>query len=145
MNAICFRRLLFVLKIIWDYPLLISRFVGGHPLRDDALICKRVLRKEYDIKTKLDVCPGLLYDFQAFFLTLKSADKFCRDNINSMGYVRSGTLPPWSRNIAGIAFRLVLQAVPIYKFLSYQDSFWDERQRWRKSIPVTRFVIQKCR
>jgi hypothetical protein len=46
-----------------------------------------VLRKEYGIKTKLDIYPGLPYGFDTSFPMLKSADKFRGDIVEDMGWL----------------------------------------------------------
>jgi acetyl esterase/lipase len=74
-----------------DLPPAYFQVCGWDPLRDDALIYERVLREEYDIKTKLDVYPGLPHDFETFFPMLKSADKFCGDKIKGMGWLLGRT------------------------------------------------------
>jgi len=52
---------------------------GLDPLRDEALIYERVLREEADVKTKLDLYPGLGHYFWTNFPHLQASRKFVQD------------------------------------------------------------------
>ena len=62
---------------------------GLDPLRDEGLIYEKVLRKEYGIKTKLDLYPGQVHGFWAFFPMLKTAGKFNKDVLVGIGWLLS--------------------------------------------------------
>ena len=47
----------------------------------DMLVASAV---KYNIKIKLDIYLGLLYNFKAFYLILKLTNKFCEDKIKSI-------------------------------------------------------------
>ena len=51
------------------------------PLRDEGLIYERELREECDVKTRLDMYPGLPHAFWAFFPSLKSTHKVIDDSV----------------------------------------------------------------
>ena len=60
---------------------------GLDPLRDEGLIYERVLRKEYNIVTKLNVYPGVPHGHWISFPFLKSSEQFRRDQVAGMGFL----------------------------------------------------------
>ncbi|KIM92617.1 hypothetical protein OIDMADRAFT_46618 [Oidiodendron maius Zn] len=57
------------------------------PLRDEALIYETVLRTEWEVKTKLDVYPGLPHGFWFMFPTHSRAEKFRKDLIKGTEFL----------------------------------------------------------
>lgn len=49
------------------------------PIRDEGLIFEKVLREEFNGKTKLETYPGVPHMFFAFFPQLKISQKFVED------------------------------------------------------------------
>ncbi|ETS81462.1 hypothetical protein PFICI_06464 [Pestalotiopsis fici W106-1] len=60
---------------------------GSDVLRDDALIYERILRKEYGIKTRLDIYPGLPHVFWYMFPGHSSVTRFHEERIKGLGWL----------------------------------------------------------
>jgi acetyl esterase/lipase len=70
-----------------DLPPAFFQIDGLDPIRDEGLVYERVLRKEYGIKTRLDVYPGLPHGHWSFFPMLSSAKKFRKEQIEGFGWL----------------------------------------------------------
>lgn len=60
---------------------------GADPLRDEALIYERVLREEEDLKTKVDVYPGLPHGFWSIFPKIESSKKFIEESVKGVQWL----------------------------------------------------------
>ncbi|KAL6241722.1 hypothetical protein RBB50_011255 [Rhinocladiella similis] len=60
---------------------------GLDPLRDDSIIFERVLRKEYGIKTRMDVYPGLPHGHWSIYPFLKGSEKFRKEQVAGMAFL----------------------------------------------------------
>ncbi|KAK5052675.1 hypothetical protein LTR84_002541 [Exophiala bonariae] len=69
---------------------------GLDPLRDDGIIYERVLREEYNTKTKIDVYSGLPHGHWSFFPTLKASIIARRDQVEGLGWLL-GRTPDYSK------------------------------------------------
>ena len=70
-----------------DLPAALFQIDGMDPLRDEALIYERVLREEDGIKTKSFIYPGLPHGHWGFFPSLKSSEKFRKEQVDGMGWL----------------------------------------------------------
>jgi acetyl esterase/lipase len=57
------------------------------PLRDEAMIYERVLREEYDCKTKLYLYPGLPHGFWSFFPQGDVSKKFIEQTVEGVEWL----------------------------------------------------------
>ncbi|KAK9491450.1 Alpha/Beta hydrolase protein [Lipomyces doorenjongii] len=70
-----------------DLPPTYFQIDGMDPLRDEGLIYERVLNREFRVKTKLNVYPGLPHGHWVFFPFLKSSEKFRKEQVDGMGWL----------------------------------------------------------
>jgi acetyl esterase/lipase len=79
-----------------DLPPAFFQVDGLDPLRDEALIFEKVLREEYNVKTKLNVYPGVPHGHWGFLPFLKSSEKFRKEQVEGMGWLL-GQEPDFSK------------------------------------------------
>ncbi|KAB2573784.1 hypothetical protein DBV05_g7586 [Lasiodiplodia theobromae] len=60
---------------------------GMDPLRDEALLYERLIRTEYEVRTKLVIYPGLPHAFWSFFPSLESSKKAVADVTEGFGWL----------------------------------------------------------
>ena len=56
-------------------------------VRDESLIYERAIRKEYGVKAKLDVYPGLPHIFWNYFADLNAMKKHYQDTIEGFEWL----------------------------------------------------------
>lgn len=57
------------------------------PLRDEALLYERLIRTEYEVRTKLVIYPGLPHAFWSFLPSLESSKKAVADVTEGFGWL----------------------------------------------------------
>jgi len=70
-----------------NLPPTVFQICGMDPLRDEALVYERILREDYNTKTKKYVYPGLPHGFWSFAPYLESSKKFVEDTVNSVKWL----------------------------------------------------------
>ena len=60
---------------------------GADPLRDEAIIFERVLRKEDGVETRMNLYPGLPHGHWGFYPFLESSTQFRKDQIDGMSWL----------------------------------------------------------
>lgn len=68
-------------------PPVFFQVCGMDPLRDEALIYEKILREDYDVKTKLEVYQGCPHGFWSFFPNSKAANRFVEDTTKGMTWL----------------------------------------------------------
>lgn len=63
---------------------------GLDVLRDEGLIYERMLRLEFDVKTKVDIYPGLPHMFVPNFPNHPSSAKYPQDTLAGIGWLLKG-------------------------------------------------------
>lgn len=68
-------------------PPVYMQVCGMDPFRDEELIFERLLRTKHNIKTKVDVYPGLPHAFWTLFPKFPGAAKAAADAVDGMSWL----------------------------------------------------------
>ena len=68
-------------------PPIYIQVCGMDPFRDEALVLERELRTKYNVKTRLDVYPGLPHAFWSFYPTFPATKKAITDVMDAISWL----------------------------------------------------------
>ncbi|KAK7883525.1 hypothetical protein LTR67_011101 [Exophiala xenobiotica] len=60
---------------------------GQDPLRDEALVFERIMREEQNVKTKVELYPGLPHGFHSVVPSMKASEKFVKDTVDGVKWL----------------------------------------------------------
>lgn len=80
--------------LIWEtgfanYPTTYFQICGADPLRDEALIFEKALREDENVRTKVEVYPGLPHGYFSILPTLKVSEKYTNDSLEGLKWLLS--------------------------------------------------------
>lgn len=70
-----------------DLPPAFFQIDGMDPLRDEGLIYATILEEECDVRTRVEVYPGLPHGHWGFFPFLEGSRKFRKEQVAGFGWL----------------------------------------------------------